>query len=58
MDRDLAARRQALLDILRQGPPTLRQVSAAIKSARPRFTPLLQQAWNALAIARARRNAL
>ncbi len=58
MDRDLAARRQALLDNLRQGPATLRQLSAAIRSARPRLTPLLQQAWTALAIARARRNAL
>lgn len=58
MDRDLAARRQALLDILRQGPATLRQLSAAIGSARPRLTPLLQQARTALAIARARRNVL
>ncbi len=58
MDRDLAARRHALLDALRKGPAELRQLSAAIRSARLRLAPLVQQAWAALVLARARRNAL
>jgi DNA-binding helix-hairpin-helix protein with protein kinase domain len=58
IDRDLEARRQSLLSALRQGPDALRWLSHEITAARPRLLPVLEQAWTALKIAEARRNAL
>jgi hypothetical protein len=48
MDVLVAARRRELLSELREGPASLRSVSARIRVARERLMPLLEEAWTAL----------
>lgn len=58
LDRELAARRQALVEILRQGPDSLQQLSREIMAARLRLMPLAEKAWDDLQLAQLRRKAL
>jgi DNA-binding helix-hairpin-helix protein with protein kinase domain len=48
MDVELAALRKELLAQLREGPTSLRSVTAQIRVARERLMPLLDDAWSVL----------
>jgi len=48
MDAELAARRKELLAELREGPASLRSLSAQTRVARERLMPLLEDAWSTL----------
>jgi DNA-binding helix-hairpin-helix protein with protein kinase domain len=58
LDRELEARRQSLLTLLRQGPDKLRRLNQEIVAARPRLMPVLEKTWNSFKIAEAHRKAL
>ncbi|MBU1702705.1 MAG: hypothetical protein KJ970_12650 [Candidatus Eisenbacteria bacterium] len=58
LDRDVEARRQSLLAILRQGPDVLRRLSLEIHSSRLRLLSILEKTWEAYKIAQTRRDAL
>jgi DNA-binding helix-hairpin-helix protein with protein kinase domain len=58
MDRDLEVRKQTWISALQQGPLELRRLNQEINASRPRLLPKLQEAWTALKIAEAHRNAL
>jgi DNA-binding helix-hairpin-helix protein with protein kinase domain len=58
LDRELAARRQSLVQSLRQGPELLKRTSQEIATARKRLIPVLEDAWTQLKIADAWKSAL
>jgi len=58
MERELQARVDSLLPLLRQGPDAVRRLSQEITAARLRLMPTLDKAWQSLKIAEAERNAL
>jgi DNA-binding helix-hairpin-helix protein with protein kinase domain len=58
LDRELDARRQALVELLRGGPDRLRHSSQELTAARKRLLPLIEAAWDAFKRAEARKNAL
>jgi DNA-binding helix-hairpin-helix protein with protein kinase domain len=57
VERQLSQRRQELLEKLRKGPDTLKQISGEIVEARRTLMPELEQAWQNLKIAQFERNA-
>ena len=58
MDLELALRRQELVSTLREGPGALRSLGLEIGAARGRLMPLFEDAWTALKLAEAVRDAL
>jgi DNA-binding helix-hairpin-helix protein with protein kinase domain len=58
MDRELAQRRKELLTRVEQAPTYLRAFALEIGAARQRLIPLLEDAWNAMNLAEAKRRAL
>src|SRR5205807_10334856 len=57
MDLELALRRQDLLSMVRKGPGALASLSREIRAARDRLMLLLEDAWTALKMAEAVRDA-
>jgi DNA-binding helix-hairpin-helix protein with protein kinase domain len=58
LDRELDARRQALVELLRGGPNHLRRSSQELIAARKRLLPLLEAAWDSFKRAEARKKSL
>jgi DNA-binding helix-hairpin-helix protein with protein kinase domain len=58
LDRDLTARRQALITLLRRGPGELARLGQEIAATRQRLMPSLEATWSELKIAELRRKAL
>lgn len=58
LDRQIEARRQALLEKLREGPNQLRRAGLEITAARSRLLPIMEEAWGKYQLAKRRRDAL